>query len=130
VHHPLNELGGADLAEVSFVRDYVQLGFDGPRLSLYVLPWIYRADALRPHDPGYADALIAQIGRRVAEVDELLDYGLVLDWDNSVRFAVPLDGTGASGPEAAHFTSDSSDGWAVWTPGEPAIKWSPPPVRR
>jgi len=57
-----------------------------------------------PGDPGYADTIVSQGGHSLVAVDELLDYGLVLDWDNGIRFAVPLDGTGLQGVEAAEFT--------------------------
>jgi hypothetical protein len=111
---------------VTFVRDYLQLNFDSRPFNLYVMPWVYRnSDVLVPGDVGYADALVQQVGHTLAEVDELLDYGLVLDWDNGIRFAVPLDGTGLEGVEAAEFTG--KQGGDIWTPGDPPVKWSPPP---
>jgi hypothetical protein len=125
--HPLSELASPhDLGFVTFVRDYLQLSFDGPPLNLYVMPWVYRnTDVLVPGDLGYADAIVAQVGHTLAEVDELLDYGLVLDWDNGIRFAVPLDGTGLQGAEAAEFRGEHSG--AIWTPGDPPVQWTTPP---
>jgi len=92
----------------------------------YVLPWIYRSiDVVVPGDPGYADTIVSQGGHRLVAVDELLDYGLVLDWDNRIRFAVPLDGTGLQGVEAAVFTGKKGE--HIWTPADPAVARSPPP---
>lgn len=128
--HPLSELVSPDdLGSVTFVRDYLQLRFDGAPLNLYVMPWVYRdTNVLLPGDPGYADAIIAQVGHTLAEVDELVDYGLVLDWDNGVRFAVPLDGTGLQGAEAAEFSGKYLG--AIWTPGDPPVQWTAPPRPR
>ncbi len=81
-----------------------------------------------PGDPGYADTIVSQGGHRLVAVDELLDYGLVLDWDNGIRFAVPLDGTGLQGVEAAEFTGKKGE--HIWTPADPAVARSPPRVRR
>jgi hypothetical protein len=127
LRHPLAELVSPDdLASVTFVRGYFQLRFDGPPLNLYVLPWVYRdGDVLAPSDPGYMDAIVGQVGHTLAAVDELLDYGLVLDWDNGVRFAMPLDGTGLQGVEAAEFTGEHE--FAIWTPGDPPVQWTAPP---
>jgi hypothetical protein len=128
--HPLTELvGGDDLAFVTFVRDYMQLGFDGPLLNLYVMPWVYGDALMRPGDSGYADEVIRQVGHTLVAVDELLDYGLVLDWDNNTRFAVPLDGTGLHGVEAAEFLTGAPRATAaIWRPGDPPLNWASPPV--
>jgi hypothetical protein len=67
-------------------------------------------------DGGYADALLVLIGHRLVVADELLDLGLVLDFDDGTRLAVPLDGTDAEGPEVAWFDGEPG---GLWTCGEP-----------
>ncbi len=120
-------MSARDLGSVTFVRDYVQLSFDGPPLNLYVMPWVYlNGSPLRPRDPGYNDAIVSRVGHTLAAVDEILDYGLVLDWDDGTRFAIPLEGTGLQGAEAAEFTGER--GGNIWTPGDPPVKWSAPPT--
>jgi hypothetical protein len=126
LEHPLCELVGPQpLASVTFVQDYVQLNFDSSPLNLYVMPWVYLNHSGRlPGDEGYADKLVGQIGRILWDVDELLDYGLVLDWENGIRFAIPLDGTGLQGVEAAEFRG--KDMGYIWTPGDPPVEWESP----
>ena len=99
---------------MTFVRDDVQLMFGGGTLSLYVWPRVRQARAVLEHgDAGYADALIGLIDTHVTGVDEFLDLGLVLDFANGVRLAIPLDGTDLTGPEIAMY-SDGGVQWMVW----------------
>jgi hypothetical protein len=123
-HHPLAGLIGEELAFVTFVRDYVQLGLDSPPINLYAWPCIHtRGLALKRPDAGYADALIGLINTRLADVDELLDHGLVLDFGDGTRLAVPLDGTGLVGAEVAEYTDRRSQRTIVWRPGDEPIAW-------
>lgn len=66
----LADLIGEELGSVVFVRDYVQLVFDGPYLSLYVWPVVTNADGetFRFGAEGYRDALCAFIGRTPSSV--------------------------------------------------------------
>lgn len=125
VQHPLAELVGEELAQVVFVRDYVQLNFDGPPLSLLVWPRISRSGTvLRRSDRGYADALVDLIGLRLSEVDEILDLGLVLRFAETARLSMPLDGSEAKGPELAMFDGAES-GLMVWSSGDELVAWEP-----
>ena len=60
----LLDLIGQELGSVVCVRDYVQLVFDGPHLSLYVWPLIAASDGntVRFGASGYRDALCGFIG--------------------------------------------------------------------
>jgi hypothetical protein len=112
----LDEIVGEKLSRITFVLDYLQMSFDGPPLTLWVWPRIHRSGGeLRRDDPGYADALLAQIGKLLVGVDELLDLGLALDFDDGTRLSVPLDGTDSVGPEVAMFNGEQS---RVWMTGE------------
>ena len=112
--HPLAAGVGAHLEAVTFVRDYVQLVFGGGTLSLYVWPRVRHARVvLERGSAGYADALIGLIDTQVSAVDEFIDLGLVLDFANGVRLAIPLDGTDLTGPEIAMY-SDGGVQWMVW----------------
>lgn len=114
---PFESVIGEELSSVEFVRDYVQLRFDSPPLNLNVWPRIHASGTVRRRtDAGYADALLALIGRRLVRADELLDLGLALDFDDGTRLAVPLDGTEARGPEVAWFDGEPG---GLWTSGEP-----------
>ncbi len=130
IDHVLSVVVGQRLAILDFVWDYVQLRFEeskGPSpLNLYVMPRV-RTDAavLRSGDVGYADALVALIGTPLAAVDEVLDLGLVLRFENGVALTVPLDGTDVVGPEIAECGASESHGFMVWRPGDEPIQWLP-----
>jgi hypothetical protein len=113
----LDEIVGEKLSSVTFVLDYLQMSFDGPPLTLWVWPRIHRSGGdLRRDDLGYADVLLALIGKLIVGVDEVLDRGLTLDFDDGTRLSVPLDGTDSVGPEVAMFNGEHS---RVWMTGEP-----------
>jgi hypothetical protein len=56
------------LSAVTFVQDYVQLSFDGLRLTLNVWPIINASRSFG--DSGYRDELCSLIGRTVVQVRE------------------------------------------------------------
>jgi hypothetical protein len=59
----LAKIVGEPLSAVTFVRDYVQLHFDGPTISAFTLPTVtVRGKTIAFADPGYRDALCARIG--------------------------------------------------------------------
>jgi hypothetical protein len=70
----LGTLVGHDLSSVTFVRDYVQLAFDGPRLNACTAPTVTcGAESLSLGHPGYRDCLWKQIGcqvKRTEAIDE------------------------------------------------------------
>jgi hypothetical protein len=120
--HALASVVGEDLVFVTFVRNYVQLNFGGPSMNFYVWPRIRRDGmVLRRPDPGYADSLLALINVHVVAVDELLDLGLVIEFEDDTRLTLPLDGTDTEGPEVAEFPGP--DGYMVWRPEDEPVRW-------
>ena len=83
------------------------------------MPAIQLADEknLKPGDLGYADALVGQIGATLTGSDELLDLGLILEFDNDVQLTVPLDE--APFPEAARF--DGRESRRIWDDWRSAV---------
>lgn len=98
-----HELRGSELAGVAFVRDYVELFFDGPIVRCYAPPQVV-ADGRTTQVPeaGSRDALCALIGAEVLAV-EVGDRGLSIDF--AARGRVQLDFTAEweGGREAAEF---------------------------
>ena len=73
----LDTLADRELSAVTFVRDYVQLHFDGPTISAFTLPTIEVASSrVTAGAPGYRDSLCARIGTAVGAV--YVDPGLEL----------------------------------------------------
>lgn len=111
----LSRLVGLELGSVVFVRDYLQLDFDGPRLSLYVWPQVVIADRVcGPADPGYRDALCDLIGRRVTHAGEP-PAGLMIAFDGG-RLVIAPNPDELSGPEIAMLQGFAD--WMVWRAGE------------
>jgi hypothetical protein len=95
-------LEGTELGAVCFVRDYVDLDFDGPLLRSFLGP-IADANGERVRFPeaGSRDALCAFVGMTVSQVRET-------PRDLSIRFdsgtiEIPLGHGPTELPEAAHF---------------------------
>lgn len=113
----LHNLVGRQLSAVVFVRDYLQLQFDGGVLSLYVWPSIELCEVRLTHgQPGYRDLLCDQIGKVVSDIRDNRE-GIALDFvGGSVVRALfrELDG---HLPEAAQF-QDFGSLWTVWHPDD------------
>jgi hypothetical protein len=115
--HPLAGLLQARLDSVRRVGAGIDLRFGGLHLRLHALPDMHRDGVI---EAGLsAGRLRSLVGRRLVAVDELLDLGLVLDFDDGTRLMLDLDG--AQAPVA----SFSGNGH-VWGPrslpraGDPA----------
>lgn len=78
----LSGLLGHELSSVEFVRDYVQLRFDGGScLNAYAIPTVAMDRVtIRPTDMGHKDALVSLIGKPVTDVGFRRDHLLTLDF--------------------------------------------------
>ncbi|SNS74062.1 hypothetical protein SAMN05216276_10159 [Streptosporangium subroseum] len=115
----LSALIGEEMSSVIFIRDYVQLDFDGPKLSLFSWPQIAVDSTVRlMGDPGYRDTLCALIGHAVLAATEDTDTGLVVDFGLGSVVVKP-EPSQVEGPEIALLMgfTDRAD-WMVWRPGE------------
>jgi hypothetical protein len=115
----LAELVGEQLSEVAFVMDYVQLVFDGRRITTYVWPVVHAAKEARIYDPGYRDSLCTFIAKSVTSVDEFLDAGLLIEFGESGSISVPLKADADFRlPEMVEYHGRENV-WTVWQTGEP-----------
>ena len=136
----LPELVGSELSSVVFVQDYLQLGFQpstlgepepgvlvSPRagifggLSAFTLPEL-QVDGrhLRSGQPGYRDALVEQIGRRVTDANEN-DERLWIEFDSGLLATLSLaeeDLAGVSVETAMLQLDDDAKSWMVWRPAD------------
>ncbi|MCR6689355.1 hypothetical protein [Cellulomonas sp.] len=99
-------LVGAEVGGVAFVRDYVEIHFDGPILRALSAP-VVEMDGTGGRFPseGSRDRLCQLIGRTVLAAQEGAE-SLVLDFDDSVRLRIPLV-TSRLVVEAAHLVPES-----------------------
>lgn len=109
---PLQLLMGLEVSAVSFVRDYVELHFDGPILRALSDPsGVYGGRKWRFPTPGSLELMRCYIGKTVDgyELDPVrilaLDFG-------EHRFVIPLDSDSSGGPEAAHMVGVDESGRA------------------
>jgi hypothetical protein len=98
----LHQVAGSELSAVCFVRDYIELHFDGPTLRILASPILIDGENRWefPQD-GSRDALCGLIGSVVVSAAEQPD-SLVLEFDGGAVLKVPKASRGA-GPEIAHF---------------------------
>jgi hypothetical protein len=99
----IEHLIGRELSSVEFVMDYVQLKFQGPRLSAIVMPTLQRnGTELREGAPGYRDAVVDLIGQQVvaAAAEDGLAIQLVFSGGTIVQISLRPDDY-LHGPEAA-----------------------------
>ncbi|WP_107657385.1 hypothetical protein [Nocardia suismassiliense] len=113
----LIRLIGLELVAVVFVRDYLQLHFDGPRLTSYVWPTVHvGGSSLYLGDVGYRDALCAFINQTVVSTEEAVGRGLLLRFATSALSIHPKSAE-LTGPEIA-MLDGFSNMCDVWRPGE------------
>ncbi|MFJ5075584.1 hypothetical protein ACIP8Z_13390 [Streptomyces sp. NPDC088553] len=107
---PVRLLIGHEVSAVSFVRDYVELHFDGLVLRCLADPvGVYDGSEWRFPERGSLDLMRRYIGETVD--------GSALDPDRSIalhfgrhRFVVPLDDGSSGGPESAHMVGTDDSG--------------------
>ena len=113
----LLELCGETLSSVVFVADYLQLDFNGPRLTCFVWPQVTSGDNTHSHDePGYRDALCALIFDGLIDTTESPEQGLVLTFTRS-SLTINPEPDELTGPEIAMLHLDD-ERWGIWRPGE------------
>jgi hypothetical protein len=110
----ISALEGQELASVTFVRDYLQLSFDGPWLTLYHWPEVFRSEGSYAFgEPEYRDILCAQIGESVSKTSLVTGVALEIEFENGVIFRSSLRDEDYEGPEAGQFSTGN--------PGDPLL---------
>ena len=111
--NPLHPLLGEELSAVVFVRDYVQLQFDGPGLTLINDPTVItNATKYQPALPGYRDALCERIGKSVSNAQVAEGDELRIDFNDGSTILISLRPGDYIGAEAAIF-NHGEETW-VW----------------
>ena len=110
------EVQGRDLATVTFVRDYVQLGFDGPSFTLVVDPVVKSGGhEFRRKDNGFCDALVSLINKRLLRCELEENVSMRLLFDSGESLMVPLgDEVRGTNPEAVIYYASGNNVASVW----------------
>jgi hypothetical protein len=92
-------LCGESLDAVTFVHDYIQLQFASAQLNALTCMDITCGDLhATSGSAGFADLLVAQIGKVVRDVE--LNAALVLIFDDGSRISISIRAEDYTGPEA------------------------------
>ncbi|MBB5341294.1 hypothetical protein [Tunturiibacter gelidoferens] len=107
----ISAIEGQELSSVTFVQDYLQLDFNGPVLTLYHWPEVFRTEGSYAFgEPEYRDVLCAQIGESANTTSLVTGLALEIEFENGVILRSSLRDEDYEGPEAGLFrTGDPND---------------------
>ncbi|RPE47045.1 hypothetical protein EDD90_10466 [Streptomyces sp. Ag109_O5-1] len=106
----LQLLVGLEVSAVSFVRDFVELHFNGPVLRALSDPLgIHEGREWHFPAPGSLDLMRCYIGKTVDGCEEDPERILALHFGEH-RFVIPLDEGSSLGPESAHLIGVDESG--------------------
>ena len=101
---------GSELSAVTFMRDYLQLAFDGPNMNAYTPPVVTcGSQSVSPGQPGYRDCKQIGCGVERTEVD---DQQVSIVFENGATVSISLRDDDYRGPEALEFWLDRKD--RIW----------------
>jgi hypothetical protein len=101
----ISAIEGEELKAVSFVEDFLQLGFGGPILSLYNWPYVMLPDfSVAFGEPEYRNALCAQIGETVENASLEEDNALTIELGNGVVLGLSLREEDRDAPESGTYS--------------------------
>lgn len=115
-NQPLSILVGKQLSSIEFVRDYIQLRFDGPCITAITDPFIivgnkqyFRTDA------GFCDNLLGFINLQVEETELRKSEIICIHFSTrrSINISLRPEDLKGRSAEAVNFT-DGLGGWWVW----------------
>lgn len=111
----IKTIEGSELSSVEFVRDYIQLKFDGPILTTFTLPKVViNGETFVSTTPGYRDALCQLIGKEVFKTHVIVGAEIQLVFEKSDMIQVSLCEEDHVGPEAAMFSDELTKIFEVW----------------
>ena len=104
----LEEIEGKILSSVEFVRDYLQLRFDGPTLTVFSLPSIRKShEVVDSKDFRFRNCLCDLIGRIVLSATVRQGDGIDIQFNNATVIHISLLENDYRGPEAVTFRGSS-----------------------
>lgn len=111
----LSYLVGKELAGVTFVRNYVQLLFDGPIFNLYTLPQIKVTDKIITSEQfGYCDYLCQLINHIVLTAyEDLIAEMIVIKFQNDEEIIISFKEDDKNMADAAILQFENGE-WNVW----------------
>ncbi len=110
----LQMLIGEQLSAVTFVQDYLQLHFDGPRLTVFSHPVIrLRDQTFYKGKPGFRDALCNNIAKKVTEVRVAYEESISISFADGSTINIPLRDASCLDGEVVNFDAGGSVWWSL-----------------
>ena len=110
----LQMLIGEQLSAVTFVQDYLQLQFDGPRLTVFSHPGVMLGDkAFHWGKPGFRDALCNNITKKVTETRVAYGDSIAIRFADGSMIKISLKDADYSGAEAVNFDTGGNVWWSL-----------------
>lgn len=114
LNQPLNILIGRELSSLEFVRDYVQLRFDGPCLTAITDPTVHVRDKVyKRNDMGYCDEMCSLIGLPVTYTTLIEGKMACIKFSEEKSIQISLMPGDYVTPEALKF-DDGIGNWWLW----------------
>ena len=110
-----NELIGEQLSSVIFVQDYLQIDFDGNRITLFVWPAVYSNGRYwKISDKEFRNEICGLIAKIVKATQFHEKELLELTFADDTKISIPLneDNPEINGPEILNYTNVNQE-WVV-----------------
>ena len=105
---------GEQLSAVTFVQDYVQLHFDGPRLTVFSHPVVMRGDkTFHWGKPGFRDALCNSLAKKVTEAQVAYGDSITIRFADGSTIKISLKDEDYLCGEAVHFYTGGNAWWSL-----------------
>ena len=110
----LQAIIGEQLSAVTFVQDYVQLHFDGPRLTVFSHPVVTLGEkTFHWGKPGFRDALCNSIAKQVTEARVAYGESIAIRFTDGSTIKISLKDENYRGGEAVNFDTGSNEWWSL-----------------
>ena len=105
---------GAQLSAVTFIQDYVQLHFDGPRLTIFSHAVVMLGDkTFHCGKPGFRDALCSSIAKQVTETRIAYGDSISINFADGSAIKISLQDKDYLGGEAVNFDTGGNEWWSL-----------------
>ena len=105
---------GAQLSAVTFVQDYIQLHFDGPRLTVFSHPVVIRGEqTFHWGTPGFRDALCSGIAQQVRAARLAYRESICIELTDGSAIHISLKDADYLGAEAVNFDTGNDAWWSL-----------------
>ena len=105
---------GEQLSAVTFVQDYVQLHFDGPRLTIFSHAVVMLGGKPFHWDKsGFRDALCNNIAKKVTEARVAYGDNIFISFADGSTIKISLKDKDYRGGEAVNFDTGGNEWWSL-----------------